>query len=550
MRNVTSRSQFLLATLAAIIWFSLLGYRDLFEPDEGRYAEIPREMVASGDWLTPRLNGFKYFEKPALQYWATAAGFVVFGESNATARLWPAIIGFLGALFIWFAGHRLYGRNAGFIGFILSLSSLFYVTLSHIITLDLAVSVFIVMGIGCLALAQSRRDDPAYLRRWMLLGWGALALAILTKGLIGLVLPAGAVFFYSLWQRDWALWKHLHLGKGLLLILAITAPWFIAVSIKNPEFAHFFFIHEHLDRYLSPIGHDRVEPWWFFFANFFLGALPWFFIMLRSLLQPDFHWQGGTKNQFNPERFFWVFIVFVFAFFSFSSSKLPPYILPMFPVLALLAGKRLANQHWDKWNRLDGLLMLLMAIGFLASVFILPRTVTDAFELQVDLHLRLWLYAASALMLISAIFFFRSNRQKLQLLAGSGLLALLAIQMLSWGFQSLSPIKSSHLMADAIRPYLQADTKIYSVEIYYPQSLPFYLKRTITLVNYQGEMAMGIEQEPQRWIKNTDLFKQQWLATLSAVAVMSPDLYEKFKQQALPMRPIYATPKLIAVVKP
>ncbi len=548
---MTSRSQFLLVALAAaVIWFSLLGYRDLFEPDEGRYAEIPREMVASGNWLTPRLDGFKYFEKPALQYWATAAGFVLFGESNATARLWPAIIGFLGALFIWFAGHRLYGRNAGYIAFILTLSSLFYVTLSHIITLDLAVSVFIVMGVGCLALAQSQRDDPAYVRRWMLLGWGALALATLTKGLIGLVLPAGAVLFYSLWQRDWALWKHLHLGKGLLLILAITAPWFIAVSLKNPEFAHFFFIQEHFDRYISPVGYDRAEPWWFFFANFFLGALPWFFVMLRSLLQPEFRWRGGAKNHFNSECFFWVFTVFVFTFFSFSSSKLPPYILPMFPVLALLAGKRLARQRWDKWIRLDGLMMLVMAAVFLTCVFILPRIVTDSFELQVDLHLRYWLYAASALMILSAIFFFRSNQKKLHLLASSGLFALLAIQMLSWGFQALSPIKSSRLMADAIRPYLQADTKIYSVQIYYPQSLPFYLGRTITLVNYQGELAMGIKQEPERWIKNTAIFKQRWLSTHHAVAVMSQGLYKKFKQQDLPMHTIYETPKLIAVVKP
>ena len=94
-----SRQFILLVTvIVAIIWFSLLGHRDLIDPDEGRYAEIPREMIASGDWLTPRLNGFKYFEKPVLQYWATAAGFSLFGESNLTARLWPALIGFLGAL--------------------------------------------------------------------------------------------------------------------------------------------------------------------------------------------------------------------------------------------------------------------------------------------------------------------------------------------------------------------------------------------------------------------------------------------------------------------
>ena len=93
----------------AVLWFAPLGSYRLFDPDEGRYAEIPREMVASGDWITPRLNDIKYFEKPALQYWATAAAYTVFGEHHWTARLWSALTGFLGVLMVFYTGGRLFG---------------------------------------------------------------------------------------------------------------------------------------------------------------------------------------------------------------------------------------------------------------------------------------------------------------------------------------------------------------------------------------------------------------------------------------------------------
>src|SRR3989338_7736323 len=101
-----------LVIAVAIIWFANIEYRKLIKPDEARYAEIPRERAVSGDWVTPRLNGLKYFEKPPLQYWATATAYTVFGEHQWTARLWPALTGFAGLLLVWFAGLRLFGREA------------------------------------------------------------------------------------------------------------------------------------------------------------------------------------------------------------------------------------------------------------------------------------------------------------------------------------------------------------------------------------------------------------------------------------------------------
>ena len=184
----------LIALLAfAAVWFSNLEYRKLVNPDEGRYAEIPREMVASGDWITPRLNDIKYFEKPALQYWATAAAYTVFGEHQWTARLWSALTGLLGVLMVFFTGRRLFGAQAGLYAALVLGSSLLWVLIGHVNTLDMGVSFFLSAAVCAFLLAQHDAAEARARTPWMLAAWAALALALLSKGLIGLVLPAAAL---------------------------------------------------------------------------------------------------------------------------------------------------------------------------------------------------------------------------------------------------------------------------------------------------------------------------------------------------------------------
>src|SRR5450432_1883348 len=199
-----------LVLVFAAIWFSSLDYRRLVHPDEGRYAEVPREMVASGDWTTPRLNGIKYFEKPVLQYWITAAAYSAFGIHHWTARLWPALAGFLGVLFIGYVGGRLGGPMLGLYSAAVLGSSTWHVVNAHILTLDAGVAFWMSVGLGSLFIAQ--RDDAtvAEERGWMLAAWAALALAVLSKGLIGLVLPGGTIVLYTLVRRDWSVWRRLH----------------------------------------------------------------------------------------------------------------------------------------------------------------------------------------------------------------------------------------------------------------------------------------------------------------------------------------------------
>src|SRR5512143_750042 len=339
-KDISRRGLWLVLLAVVVIWFGNLEYRKLIRPDEGRYAEIPREMVVSGDWTTPRLNDLKYFEKPPLQYWATAVAYEVFGEHQWTSRLWTALTGFAGLLLAWFTGTRLFGREAGIYAALLLGSSMLYAMMAHINTLDMGVTFFITLGIFSLLLAQKEERD-AQRRNWMLLAWAALALSVLSKGLMGLVLPGAALFLYSVFNRDIKIWKRMHWVSGLLVFFLIATPWFVLVMRANPEFFHFFFIHEHFERFTTKV-HGRFQPWYYFIPILLLGMLPWTLLMFDTALRT---WRESVQQAkaFSPERFLLVWAVFVYLFFSISDSKLPSYLLPMFPPLALLMGKQIAG---------------------------------------------------------------------------------------------------------------------------------------------------------------------------------------------------------------
>ncbi|MGZ4980255.1 MAG: phospholipid carrier-dependent glycosyltransferase [Methylobacter sp.] len=533
--------------VAGFIWFLLLGYRDLIEPDEGRYAEIAREMLNSGNWITPRLNGFKYFEKPPLQYWGSAISMALLGETNAAARVWCSGLGFIGALWVGFVGSRIYGRNAGFFAFLFLISTVLYAGMGHANSLDMGVSALLIIAIGALVLAQSERHLPKQERNWMLLAWAALAGATLSKGLIGLALPSAALVLYTFWQRDWALWRHLHIGKGLLLYLLITAPWFIAVSQANPEFPHFFFIHEHFERYTSDV-HGRTKSNWYFFAVFAIGAMPWLFSSLTSLIKPPFSWRAEA-GKFEASRLLWVYAVFVFFFFSISHSKLPAYILPMFPALALLVGENMSKR---KHFIADGIVAI--AIAIVAFIFFIWKADDMAKIGRLASHLLLfrpWIMATAVLIGAAGVSTILLRHKKDLAISVYALCALLGIQMLSWGYQSISDLRSSRAMAEAIQSYIAKSGKS-TVEIYdvnrYDQSLPYYLGKTIKLVGFRGELEFGINQEPQKWISDTD-FLPLWLNSEQAISVLPQATYDQWQQQKIPMLTIYENSRYIAVAR-
>jgi 4-amino-4-deoxy-L-arabinose transferase-like glycosyltransferase len=261
-------------------------------------------MSVTGDWVTPRLNAIKYFEKPPLHYWASAAAFSAFGAHEWTARLWSAVTGLLGVLFALFLGRRLFGPIAGEYAAAVLASSLMYVYVAHTNTLDMGLTLFLFVALGAFILAQRDGTTARDNRLWMHVVWAAMALAVLTKGLIGIVLPGISMVLYTLLERDWRLWTRLHIASGSLLFFAIVTPWFVLVSIRNPEFPWFFFVHEHFLRFTTKI-HNRDEPWWYFIPLLLAGTLPWVVTVFSATLRSA---PRDVRIGFQPRRFLLVWV--------------------------------------------------------------------------------------------------------------------------------------------------------------------------------------------------------------------------------------------------
>lgn len=533
-------------------WFGSLNVRDLAKSDEGRYSEIPREMAASGDWITPRLNGLKYFEKPALQYWATAAAYEVFGEHEWTARLWPALTGFFGILLAWFTGRRLFGDDAGLAAGLILGSALLYAGMGHIITLDMGMTFFMQASLCGFLLANRGGASKRESHGWMLMTWAAVALAVLSKGIVAPVLAGGVLVFYTLINRDISPWKRLHLLTGLPLFFAIAAPWFIAVCRANPEFFHFFFIHEHFERFLTK-GHNRYQPAWFFLPILLVGLLPWLSLLPGALKDA---WSKGSAKRFDVRRFLLVWSVLIFAFFSVSSSKLPSYILPIFPALALLMGERLAAMPRASFFRHLLPWPFLGAAALLGALFVV-RLKNPEQDLEMWLAYREWLITAAVTLIAGsaiALWLCRLgpvNNAPYALKAAWIALAFtgfMAGQYALLGNQSLSKSNSAAWLASQLPP-IPAEVPFYSV-LTYEQTLPFYLKRTLTLVEYGDELTFGEEQEPEKYVKTVADFEARWRQHSDAFALMDAKGYARLAADGLPMAIVARDPRRIIVRKP
>jgi len=543
---VSRRALFALLAAFALAWFCNLGYRHLVKPDEGRYADIPREMLASGDWLTPRINGYKYFEKPPLQYWATAVSLSAFGMNEWAARLWPGLTGFLGVLLVFWAGNRLFGPPAGLLGAAVTASAPLYAIVGHLLTLDMALSFFMSAAVFAFAVAQGEAGEPAR-RRWMLCGWAAMALAVLTKGLVGVVLPAGAVAAYVLVQRDWNLLRRLYLVRGGLLFLAIAAPWFVMVSLANPEFARFFFIREHFERFLTK-EHDRYQPMWYFIPVLLIGIVPWIVALFPALRDA---WRRAPAAGFDARRFLLLWCAVVFVFFSASDSKLVSYILPLFPALALLIGDYLATAG-RRVLLAQSAVAAVLGIALAVAAPWAPDFASDAVPPSLLEGYVPWLIAAGLALLTGGIFcaaFLKRGMRvpaALSLACGSLVLAQAALS----GHESLAPSLSAYHIVQQIRNQLKPDVPFYFVETFDHTAL-FYLGRKVTMVSNMDELADPIGRAPRDFLPDAAAFARAWETDRDAFAMFNAnDLPEFLKKYPLPMRVVAEDPRRVIVRKP
>jgi 4-amino-4-deoxy-L-arabinose transferase-like glycosyltransferase len=546
-------------TLAfAVVWLATLGARKLLNPDEARYAEIPREMVATGDWLTPRLNDLDYFEKPPLQYWATAIAFEALGQTDFAARLWCGLTGLVGILFVGWSGARLFGRNAGIIAATLLAGSLMYFVLGHVNTLDMGLTLFLTVAVGAFLIAQQTAVHSKAERNFMLLAWAAAALALLSKGIVALALPVLALMVYTLVEREYSVWRRLHLLPGFILFFLIGAPWLIAVSVANPGFATFFFLHEHFARFLTDV-HRRVEPWWYFIPYLIAGALPWVSLVPGALAN-TWRIEGRSVDAdqpgFRPRRFLIIWMAVILVFFSLSHSKLPPYILPIFPALALLVGDYVVRAAADNSIRKHfiaiGILWALV-LGYLVVALTLgPLPHRRGITAEQFIEVFRWAATGMSAALIGAIMacvLVARSRVRLAFVSMSAG-TFLALSVLIVQFDAARSVRSGYDLAQSIKPHLVPGQPFYNI-LTYDHAIAFYLERAVTLVEYSGELEFGQSQEPGKLSMSLEDFKQAWPRDPSgSIAVMKLEAFELLAREGTPMDVIDRNLQLVAVKKP
>jgi 4-amino-4-deoxy-L-arabinose transferase-like glycosyltransferase len=536
---------FLLAVFICISLY-VLGVRTLVPPDEGRYAEMAREMFASGDWLTTRLNGIKYFEKPPLQAWMTAMAFTVFGIGEWQARLWTGLCGIFGVLLAGYTGMRVFHPRIGLYAALVLGSSFYWIACSQINSLDMGLSGMMTLALCALLLAQ--RDDalPAERRYWMLACWAGMALAVLSKGLIGVILPGGVLVCYTVSARDWSIWTRLHALPGLLLFFAIAAPWFVLVGMANPEQPHFFFIHEHFDRFLLK-EHHREAAWWIFPALLAGGSVPWLGVLGQSFVHAVKH----RPQRFHPARLLLAWMVFITAFFMQSSSKLPGYILPVFPAVALLIAVYL-HQSRRRSRVVNAGLMLVLGAVLVGIVPFMTKLAKRAEEAALFQQYQPWVLAAGAVALLGgivALLYERRMRVDAAVLA-LALAGFGSTHLLLAGFEPVGQARAGTRMVPAIQAELTPASRIYSVGIY-EQSLTFYLGRPVTLVDYLDEFAFGLEQQPQLAIPTIAAFVHDWRAHAAAgirdVAITRHDIVQQLQRDGVPVRVVATDARRIVI---
>ena len=549
-RRVTLRAaRFALAILllaAVVVGIDNLD-RPLANPDEGRYSEISREMAASGDWITPRLNGIKYFEKPPLQYWASAASLKAFGNEEFAARLYVGLAGLATVLIVGFTAARLGGTEHAVATMIALVSSPYFLALGGIVTLDMGLTLWTSATFCAWLLAENAREGSTERLRWMLAAWAAMALAVLSKGLVGIVFPAATLFIACLVRRDFSAIRRLEPGYGLMVFLAIAAPWFVAVSIANPEFPEFFFVHEHFRRFLTT-EHRRTEPWWYFLPVLIAGFLPWMFALPAAI---GHAWRSESlATGDRPLRFALLWSAFVVAFFSLSGSKLPAYILPAFPPLALVVGRYLVAAPTRQLAvRLAPIPVIALVLAYLA--WHMPEGARDEWTRALYLAARPHALGGAAALfagsLAGALLCWRGRRWLAVVTVALG--SVLVIEGLEDAYEALAPRQSGLAVAAKMRPMLTPGTRLYSVKIY-DQTVPFYIGRTLTLVDYGDEFETGLAAEPRLRIDFVGDFVVDWLRDGDAMAIMQPDTYQALRSWGLPMRTLHEDPRRVLVRKP
>jgi 4-amino-4-deoxy-L-arabinose transferase-like glycosyltransferase len=521
--NPWSRDLLLLAIAFGALYFFALGRAPLGSQDEGRYSEIPREMVASGDWVTPRLDGVDYFEKPPLVYWAVAVCMEAFGPGETSMRTVPALFSVSGILLTYAAARRLYGREAGLASAVVLGTCLLYFAIGHILLLDMAMTVLMSATLFCFLLGVREPAAPTGWNRRRALFYGlyaSAALATLTKGLIGFLVTGAVMLLWLVLFDQWKRLRPLYLPTGLPLFLVIAAPWHLLAASRNPTWAHRYFVYEHWLRFFTPAA-GRHGAWWYFIPIVLFGLFPWVGFLWPALR--DSLRGGWARRRENAAAWFLVtWAAFIFLFFSKSQSKLAPYILPVFPPLAVIVGAWLAGEGKDLAKLRGGLRIFSFVCGLLGAAILVAvlrvgLIIKDPIQ---ALELRPFAFVlAPCLVLGGALTPVLAGRGRRAAYAGVAATMACLFGVVSWARPAIDKPGTKPLAQD-MRVWVEPGDEVVHYHEFFPDFM-FYAARVVDVVEFKGELELEEDAAARasgRFMTEPE-FRRRWAGPSRVIAV-------------------------------
>ncbi len=521
----TSLCVLALLILCGASFFYRLGYLPMLGPDEPRYCEVAVEMYESGDWITPNLAGIHWFEKPALTYWLIAASYKIFGVSEFSSRLPVALFSSLGVFVLFWFGRYFHSNRFGYLSAVCLVTSGIWIGFSRAATFDLPLSVALEIALLAFFLWFQKGKDSF----WYLCCF-AIGLAMLAKGLVGIVLPGAIAGLFLLLTRNLGLLlkRPKLLLVGVIVFLATSATWYAPMLVRHgQEFVQEFFIQHHFQRFLTNKYH-HPQPFYFFTLVAILGCFPWSLYLLCQAVSTLKKWRELISNAENYfTLFLWVWIIVIVGFFSLSTSKLTGYILPVFPAIALLIGEKLAawwvkppRTLWRWFNLITALIFLV------AGIFVSTRA--EKFHYAGDFRA----LALSAALLVAAFITISAlllRNERWATITIPFCFAGILIAVTQTAMPSLAVTDSTAELAVKAKAAARADERLiffinndHSID-YYAPNLPLRDAHSELITAMKPEeIAALIETQPtksvlvmspKQWLEGLEIMKSEKLAT-------------------------------------
>lgn len=370
MLKNNQRTIFLVLAITTFIIFFNLGAFPLLDPDEPVYAETPKEMITYNDFISPRIYGEYWYDKPPMYYWLVAAAFKTFGVNEFAARFPSALLAVLCVMMIYRTGTKLFGSQAGMAAALVLATSIEYFYVAKGAVTDITLTIFLSAAL------------LAFIERKYYLFYVCAALATLTKGPVGLLFPGAIVFFYLMATWNWREIRNMKIPAGIIIYSLIALPWYIVMyQLHGAVFLDTFIGFHNITRFTTA-EHSKTAVWYFFIPVLLLGFFPWTAMLVQSIRASL---REGIKRQ-PALLFFNVWAAFIFAFFTLSNTKLVTYILPMYPPLALIVGwyigKVLPKDNQKSlglgWPVMLTILVILLLGGLYAGIKAMPILASSA----------------------------------------------------------------------------------------------------------------------------------------------------------------------------